>query len=187
MEGMVLQELWNWMSPVHDQIWSLLFTLLVGVIYWIFRRRVKLVWGMSSNSIHFPPAENEKIEIYAEKYYVQNVGKKPAHNIEIVMTYRPDDVSLYQPRDHKENMNPNGKFIISIPFIAPGELVVLDVLYISKRAAVVESVKCDEALGKQVGFVTNRRFGHAFNFTAIALFFLGIAFLVQTIGHLILG
>ncbi|WP_290774717.1 hypothetical protein [Hoeflea sp.] len=124
--------------------------------------------------------------MYTEKYYVQNTGKKTAHNTEIVMSFRPDDVSLYEPRDHKESVNPNGKFIVSIPSVSPGELLIMDVVYINKRAASVESVKCDEALSKQVRFVNNRRYGPLFNFSVISLFFLGIAFLVQIIGQIIL-
>jgi hypothetical protein len=183
----LLSKLWVLAGPVQGQIVSLGFTLLGALIFWMFRTKVKLIWGRSNNSIHFLQSNDAKTEIYCEKYFIQNAGRKPATDVQFVMSYKPDDFSVFPARKYEVTTNPEGHYIAKLPFIAPGELIIVDVVYIQKRAASVESVICSEAIGKSVQFVTNRNFGMMFNLTAILIFFLGIAFLVQLALSVFLG
>ncbi|MUZ72990.1 hypothetical protein GOZ90_09880 [Agrobacterium vitis] len=180
-------KLWELLAPVKTQLISLSFTLIGAVIFWFFRAKVKIIWGRSNNSIHFVKDNDNKTEIYCEKYFVQNTGRKPATDVRFSMTYKPDDFSLFPSREYEEKTNPQGHYIVKLPFIAPNELVIIDVVYIQKRAASVEAVLCSEAVGKNVAFVTNRRFHPAFSMFALVTFFLGIAFLLQLALSLTLG
>jgi hypothetical protein len=121
------------------------------------------------------------LEIFCEKHFLKNAGKKPASNVEFVFSWKPDNVAVWQPRDHKQIELPSGELAVNIPFIAPGELVIIDSAYLNKKGAFVASVKCSEATGKQVEFISNRKFGNAFNITAAILLFLGVAFIFQII------
>ena len=71
--------------------------------------------------------------------------------------------------------------MIKIPQIAPSELVVIDCLYINQRSAWINSVKCAECLATEVEFWTVRRFSNIFNWSAVVLFILGVAFVAQTL------
>ena len=178
---------WEYLSPIQDQILSIFGSLLLGLIYWLFRPVVKIVWGRSNNSIHFVPGEYKKIEIHTEKYFIQNIGRKSASDIEFVMSYKPDDMSVYPARHYVEKTNPQDHHIIYIPFISKGELIIIDMVYINKRAAIIESVKCIENIGKQVEFQTVRKFSKYFERTVLLILILGFAFVIQTVGNLIVG
>ncbi|WP_154718928.1 hypothetical protein [Ciceribacter sp. T2.26MG-112.2] len=183
----LVTRLWEILSPVHSQILSLIFTLVGAMIFWLFRARVKLIWGRSNNSIHFIQADDKKTEIYCEKYFLQNAGRKPANDVQFVMSFKPDDFSVFPARNYEQLVNPEGQFVTRFPFIAPRELVVIDVVYIQKRAAVIESVICSEVIGKNVAFITNRKFGMTFNIMVSLLLFFGAAFILQTVLNLVLG
>lgn len=183
----LLNRLWELLGPVKSQLISLSFTLIGAVIVWFFRAKVKLIWGRSNNSIHFVKGNDNKTEIYCEKYFIQNTGRKPATDVHFVMTYKPDDFSVFPSREYEEKTNPQGHYIVKLPFIAPNEFVIVDVVYIQKRAATVQAVLCSEAVGKNVAFVMNRQFHPALSMFAVVSFFLGIAFLLQLALSLILG
>jgi hypothetical protein len=175
------------LTPYSGEIAAFCLTLVAALIFWLFRAKVKLIWGRSNNSLHFVTTAEGKAEIYCEKFFLQNTGRKPARDIEFVLNGKPDDFSIWQPRDYKMNVNPEGALVVSIPFISPYELVIIDTVYINRAASSVISVKCSEALGKNVPFVTNRNFGAKFNFMMLILLLLGIAFIIRIIGIAVLG
>jgi hypothetical protein len=179
-------QIWALLSPLHSQILSLLFTIIGAVVFWVFRSKVKLIWGRSNNSIHFVQANDARTEIYCEKYFIQNTGRKPAEAVQFVMSFKPDDFSIFPSRGYEQTTNPEGKFVTEIPFVAPHELVIIDVVYIQRKAALVEAVVCSDAIGKPVNFVTNRQFGSVVNVGAFLLMILGIAFIIQTALSLVL-
>jgi len=175
------------MEPFRGELVAFCLALFGSLIAWTFRPRVKLIWGRSNNSLHFIPAGEKRVEIYAEKFYLQNTGRKPATTVEFVLSFRPDDISIWQSRQYTEANSPDGSLVITLPFIAPGELVVVDTVYIDKVAANVRSVKCQDALAKMVPFATQRNFGTKLNVAGAILFLLGIAFVIRLLGIALLG
>jgi len=160
---------WSWVEPFRGEVVAFILTLLGIWIGRLLRPKVKLIWGRSNNSLHFVPtevpAEEKKdteitdVQIYAEKYFLQNNGKKPATNVEFVLSHTPNNLSIWQSRQYKKSLNPEGNLVVSIPSIAPLELIIIDTVYINRQAATVESVECSEVLGKEVSFFTQRKFG----------------------------
>jgi hypothetical protein len=175
----LLVRIWGLLTPIHNQILSLIFTLIAAVIYWVFRSRVKLIWGRTNKNLHQIKLTEGNLEIFCEKNFLQNTGKKPATDVEFVFSWKPDNVTVWQPRDHKQIELPSGELAVKIPFIAPKELVIIDSVYINKKGAFIASVKCAEIVGRSVDFITNRNFGTKFNITALVLIFMGAAFLLQ--------
>lgn len=189
-----ISEVWANVEPIKGELIAFGLTLLGSLIAWYLRPKVKLIWGRPNNSLHMVPIRDEqgnetsKVEIYAEKFFLQNTGRKPATNVEFVFRGNtPDDLSLWQPRQYSKAVSPDGALVINIPFLAPFELVIVDAVYINKRAASVESVKCAEALGKVVNFSTNRNFGTIFNAIGLLLVLFGFAFLLRILGILVFG
>jgi len=183
----LLNKSWTLLTPIHNQILSLIFTLLAAFVFWLLRSRVKLIWGRTNNNLHLVSSNGTNIEIFCEKHFLQNTGKKPATNVEFVFSWMPDNVTVWQPREHKQITLASGECVVQIPFIAPRELVIIDSVYLNKKGAFVASVKCAEAEGRSVDFVTNRNFGVRFNIAALLLLFFGIAFVVQLAIDFILG
>jgi hypothetical protein len=180
--------LWALFSEIHTNVVGLGFTLAATFIVYMFRSKVKLIYGRANNSrnVIFTPhdqdaAQSNANEIYVEKFFLQNVGKKTATGVEFVLSSTPNDISIFQPRESEIRIVEKGNCLIRIPQIAPNELVVIDCLYINQRSAWINSVKCAECLASEVEFWTVRRFPNLFNWLAVALFILGIAFVAQTL------
>ncbi|NOR30774.1 MAG: hypothetical protein GQ539_06725 [Sulfitobacter sp.] len=189
----MLEDLWGAFSEFQSNIVGLGFTLAATLIIYMFRSKVKLIYGRANNSrnVVFTPhvedsSQSSTNEIYVEKFFLQNVGRKTATGVEFVLSSTPSDISIFQPRESEIKIVEKGNCLIKIPQIAPNELVVIDCLYINQRAAWINSVKCAECLASEVAFWTVRRFSNSFNWSAAALFLLGVAFIVQTIFALIL-
>ena len=181
------RQIWAVLSPVHNQIFSLIFTFLGAVVFWFARPKVKLTWGRSNNSIHFIQTNDAKTEIYCEKYFIQNSGRKPSSEVQFIMSYKPDDFSIFPAREYSEASNPEGHYIAKIPYVAPHELIIIDVVYIQKRAAIVNSVHCNEMIGKNVNFFTVRHYSNYVYMTIRVLLFFGASFFLQLLLNLILG
>jgi hypothetical protein len=118
-------------------------------------------------------------EIYVEKYFLQNIGRVPATNVEFVLSNRPTDVAVWQPRDVRYMTVEKQNCMICIPQIAPQEMVILDFIYVNQVASFVVSVKCAETLAKEVRFQTVRQFPTAVNAMVALLMFLGLTFIFQ--------
>lgn len=116
---------------------------------------------------------------------MQNVGRKPATEVEFGLSDFPTDVSVYQPRELEFSNVDKGNCLVKIPKIAPKELVIIDCVYLDMPAADIRSVKCADALGREVSFHSVRSFPNVVNFSLVLLLILGIAFIAQFLVALI--
>ncbi|MDI3338411.1 hypothetical protein QKW60_18525 [Defluviimonas aestuarii] len=173
-------KLWDKLDPAHDFIISIALALVTAFLLWLLRARVKLIWGSTSSNYHqFKLREDgEKISIWTEKFFVQNTGKKAASNVEIVFSEHLTSFNLWPPRDHTPKLLENGHFVIHVPSIAPGELVIVDMIDIDARGPRLLSVNCPDALSKTVRFMATRQFSWPIN---LLIGYLMIAGLVGTI------
>ena len=183
-----IQSFWLVLDPLRGELTSLAVTIFASLILYLFRPKVKLIFGRANNSrnvISVPTSDEagtrNPTEIYVEKYFLQNTGRKPATNVEFVLSSFPTDISVFQPRDVQYKAVEKGNCLVQIPQIAPWELVIIDCAYINQRAAWVASVKCAEALGQEVRFWTVRQFPNWFNFTFLILSLFGVAMIIQII------
>ena len=171
------------------EIIGVLSALVSAFVLYLFRPRVKLIFGRANNSrnvLEFGGQEGtpSHTEIYVEKFFLQNVGKVPATNVEFVLSNRPTDVAVWQPRDVRYLTVEKQNFMICIPQIAPQEMVVLDFVYVNQPASFVVSVKCAETLATEVRFQTVRQYPSFVNAIVAVLLFLGLTFIFQLIFYL---
>lgn len=154
-------QLWLKLAPVHDFISAIVITLASAFLLWLFRAKVKLIWGSTSTNFHsFKLREDgDRISIWTEKFFLQNVGKKAASNIEVVFSESITSYNLWAPRDHTCKLLTNGNFVINVPSLAPGELLIVDMIDIDARSPRLLSVNCPDALSTQVKFLARRQFG----------------------------
>ena len=163
----------SWLEPFWEELVALPVTLLVIWLTGRFGPSVKLVFGRANNSFHLlsDGAPKSEVAVYTEKYYVQNKGRQTASDVELVFVSKPDKVSIFEERDFQETSSPNGYFIITIPFIAPRELLIIDTIMLHGRDASLKNVNCRQAEAKAVDFVVQQKIS---NFTGLLLFLLMI-------------
>lgn len=179
---------WDSLALFHELLVGIAISGFSALALNMSRPRVNLIFGRANNSrnvVSGPSIEaNVEIsdtEIYVEKFFLQNVGKKPATNVEFVLSDFPSDISVWQPRETEFKSIEKGHCLIKIPQIAPLELVIVDCAYINQRPASVTSVKCAEVVGKEVPFTTYRRWPPVFHYVMQAFMLLGFAFIVLNV------
>ncbi len=157
----LVAEIWLKLAPLHEVISAIIITLTSAFLLWLFRAKVKLIWGSTSTNFHsFKLLEDgDPVSIWTEKFFVQNAGKKAASNIEIVFSEPLTSYNLWSPRDHSSKLLSNGNFVINIPSLAPRELLIVDMIDIDARSPRLLSVNCPDALSTQVKFLAQRQFG----------------------------
>jgi hypothetical protein len=174
------------LSGMSGEFLGLVFSLLGALIFYLFRLRPKLQVGLPHRSRHVlntaaPDEPENQMEIYNEQFFVSNAGRKPALGVDVVLTHFPRNVAVNPPCDSSYKNVENGHCQISIPYIAAGELVTIDCIYLNQKAAVISSVRCSESVGKFVNFWTVRRFPTWANLLITLSMVLGVAFVFQFI------
>lgn len=163
-----------------SEIVSATFTFLFTIIAYYVKPRVSLIWGQASKSWHSVPVESGDVQVISEKNFVQNMGRTAATSVEVVYSNEPTKLLVFPQRDYKTSKNPDGAFIVTIPFIAPKELVTLDGIFINIEQGQILSVKCKEHEGKNVTFWVIRRLPNWVYRVLLALMFFGIIFVIST-------
>jgi hypothetical protein len=148
-------------------------------ILWLLRARPLLVWGQANVSRNVLKLQDGPLEIFVQKFFLQNLGRKAAHNVEFVLSAKPGSVSVFEPRESELKELPDGEYAIKLPYVAAKELVIIDCAYLNQRASLVSSVKCEEGRARQVLFWTVRKFARRVEWAIVALLVFGIAFVIQ--------
>ncbi len=192
---------WQHLSSYHEALISFIGAIAASLLTIWMRPRVKLIYGRANNSLNVisvpkepsDPTESDIVapvtqtEIYVEKFYLQNIGKGVATQVEFVLSAFPADIRVWQPRVAEYRNVEKGNCLISIPRIAPSELVVIDCVYLNQRAAFVASVKCAECLGQEVQFSVQRSWPTWFERFAQFLVLCGIAYVLQIVWALLVA
>lgn len=106
------------MGPLQGYLLSAGFTLIFSYVIWLFRSRVKLLYGRANNSINYfhpnlPDDEaGQAVEVYVEKFFLLNRGRQVATNVEFVLSHFPNAVQVWQPRDEKYKNVSGGNCLI---------------------------------------------------------------------------
>ena len=173
----VLSNIW---AGYSSELVAAGLAMLIAVGTYYLRPRVSLIWGQANKSWHSIPIEKSDVHIINVKNFVQNTGRAPATNVEVVYEDEPTNLLIFPQRYYSTSKNPDGAHIVTIPFIAPKELITLDGVFINMNRGNVLSVKCKEREGKQVTFWVIRRLPNWFYNAFLIFSVLGTAFIIST-------
>lgn len=173
-------KIWNAFEPAHELILAIVISLVTAGLLALFKPKVKLTWGTTSISRHKFKlrVDSEPIMISTEKLYVQNIGKKPATEVELILSDIPSSYTLWSPREHEGKPLENGGFSIKIPTLAPNELLIVDLIDIDVRFPKLIAVNCPDSIAQPVQFMAQRQFG---KMVTAAVFYLMAAGFVGTV------
>lgn len=179
--GNYASEIWAAFPEYHSQIISACAVILFSLAKYYLSPSVKLVWGNASSTYSKIPVNGVELGVYSEKFYLQNSGRKTALNVEFVFSHSPTSVTVWQPRDYKKNISPEGNFVITVPQIAPKELLIIDAVNSGQPVANVVSVKNGDCIGKNVNFQVMRNYGTTTNSIVALLTLAGGVFVLSYI------
>ncbi|MBL4874614.1 MAG: hypothetical protein JKY41_14825 [Rhodobacteraceae bacterium] len=184
-----LVKLWSIFAPASDFLLAIALSALSALLIWFFRARVRIIWGstnFSFHNFHIDP-EKDPIAIGSEKFFVQNIGRKPASSIELVFSEEPTSYNLWPQRDHSSTALKNGGYAIQISSLAPHELLIVDIIDIDLKGPKLISVNCPDVMTNEVRFQVLRQFGKPVNFIVGYLMASGLVGTIYLILQMILG
>jgi len=165
----VVEKVWAALSPFQSQIIAFALTLAAALLTYFFRAKVKLIYGFTNNSFHQLKTETGPVNVFCEKHYVQNIGKKPAENVEVV----------FSTRSFEKKNGPDGQLILAIPYLSPNELIIIDTIHVNSRTAELRAVHCPENSGKRVEFWVQRKLRRSHYIFWVIASLLGIFYAAQ--------
>jgi len=114
------------MEPLIGYIATGIVSLTVGLLLQRFQSKPKLLYWLPGSFIF--ELKDPKVTIRTDSLTIQNVGRKPAKNVEIVHKYKPDHFHFSTAISFLEETSPNGEHIIKIPSLGAKEFVNIQLL-----------------------------------------------------------
>jgi hypothetical protein len=167
---------------VPAQLLAVLLTAAIGVIGYFLRPRVRIIWGQKTNFTHvLRPKKDGQVPVRVDTahYIIQNSGRAPAKEVEVVLNYAPDEVSIWPQRSYQLSTNNENRLIVKLEFLAPREFIDLILLNVANELPDVLSVKSPDCVGKLVNIGYHRVFPKAVYFLMIGGMFFGAVFFIE--------
>ncbi len=161
---------------------------LVAVIarHWLQGKVRLIVFSPNSSFFQFAPPgpDAPPLNIRSSQIMVQNLGRLPAEDVEIVSeaTGEPAGYNVMPAIDFSVGTTSSGRWLVKIPYIAPKEVVTLQIL----NGANIEQVRCKEGVAKIVPVVHQRVYPAWANLIAGALMIVGVFSIIYWLALLII-
>ena len=125
-----------------------LVSLVVGLLLQRFQARPRLLYWFPGTFL-FELKEENNINLRTDSLTVQNFGRKPAANIEIIHKTKPDHFQFSTPVSFIEENSPSGEHLIKIPSLGPKEHINIQLLS-HKAPPVLLNIRSDEGPAKLI-------------------------------------
>jgi hypothetical protein len=150
-----------------------LISLVVGLLLQQFQSKPKLLYWVPGSFLF--ELKDPKIALRTDSLTIQNAGKKPATNVEIVYKYKPDHFQFSTAISFSEETNPNGEHIIKIPSLGSKEFVNIQLLS-HMQLPILLNVRSADGPAQLIKVHLQRMFPKWFNALVVGLFLLGFGF-----------
>lgn len=166
------------MDPIAGYVVTGVISLSVG---WLLQRlapRSKLVYWLPHN--FFFDLKAEKVVLQTNALTVQNTGRRPAENVEILHKTRPDFLQVSPSLAYVETETPAGEHALTIPHLGPGEYFTIQLLSY-KTVPQLLNIRCKDGAAVQIPITSQRVYPRWFNFGAGLLMLLGLGLVIYGI------
>lgn len=152
-----------------------LISLAVGVLLFRLQPKAKLLyWSPHSFRFHLT---REEVVLQTDALTVQNVGRKTAENVELIMSSEPDFIQLSPAIPHSEEPTPEGYFLLRIASLGPKEFVTLQLLSYTQVPQFL-NLRSDAGSAVPMPFQIQRTYPGWFNALAALLLLAGLGLLL---------
>jgi len=163
------------MDTLGGYIATIVVSLLIGYLAQFLQPRSKLLCWSPHN--FFFDLKNERVVLQTNSLTIQNVGRLPAEEIEIIHKQRPDFFELYPSVEYQESKNPNGEHVIKLKSLGPREWVVVQMLSY-KNAPIFSNARWKHGQAKWIQIQPQRVFPRWVITTLNALMLIGAGTIV---------
>jgi hypothetical protein len=187
----------------QKELISLLFALILALIYHFFRARAKLVWatphgftfllspsapavttapptGPQPSAAQLPVPVPQNFNIFTGSIVISNTGRDPATGVEVTFNWRPDNYNIWPVRPYDIHLSPDNRFTLKFANLAPKEFFQIELIS-PNMLPLVLSVRSRECVGKQIGMRPMVILQNWIIRTTWGLMFLGVASIIYLV------
>ena len=155
------------------QQWTGIVSLVVGLLLQKFQAKPKLLYWVPGSFLF--ELKEPKETLRTDSLTIQNVGQKPATNVEIVHKYKPDHFQFSTAISYTEETNPTGEHIIKISSLGAKKFVNIQLLS-HVQLPILLNVRSAEGPAQLIQVHLQRMFPKSFNVLVGGLLLLGFGF-----------
>jgi hypothetical protein len=168
----------DWLLPLlkSPQIIAAFLTIATTILLRLMQPRPKVVWGTSHNFTFRLPTTNPpggEFLLHTQAIFLQNIGFSPAEDVEVILNYKPENLSLWPQLNYSTDTNPEGRCIIKIKNLGGREFTSLEMLHSQGDMPTTLRVRTPRGECKQVPMAPMQVLSRWTRMTLILLMFLG--------------
>jgi hypothetical protein len=161
-------------TAVETAVSSLVTLAAIFIAYWLQGRARLIVFSPNSSFFILQPlAQNgQPLHINSGQVVLQNQGRQPAEEVEIIagQGLPPAGYNIVPQVGHSTHIDPAGRWTVVLPFIAPKEVVTIQIL----NGPPIDNIRSKSCSVKYVPVMYQRIYPQWFNALATALFVVGV-------------
>jgi hypothetical protein len=172
------------------EIISVALTAVIGAISTYLASSSRIVWGISHGFTFLVPNQQQgktsaPTPINTGSVFVQNLGRKTAENIEVILAYRPQHFEVWPVLNYEVAETPDRHFIVKIKNLGHREYATIELFSANNELPLTLRVRSPLGEAKKVNFAPMRVMPRWFNRSLILLVLLGLCALTYILIRLI--
>jgi hypothetical protein len=97
--------------------------------------------------------------VYVKEIWVQNIGRAPAENVEVILAFAPNHFDIWPQRHFTNAANPNGNFVIKVDNLNRNEHFAISMLQVGGETPLVTNVRWSGGVGQKRPMAPQQAFG----------------------------
>lgn len=166
------------MEHITGYIVTGLVSLAVGLLLQRFQDKAKLLYWIPGSFLF--QLKTPQLALRTDSLTIQNVGRKPAKDVEIIHKERPDHFQFSTQIAFVEENTPSGEHVIKIPSLGPKEYVNIQLLSHIKQPVLL-NVRSAEGAAQLIQVRLQRVFPKVFYLLTAVFLFVGSGFCIYWI------
>lgn len=172
----------NIISQYGKEIVAFVIPLFSFLLNKFFKNSTKICYGKLHQFTYLipEPLKNENGDILRQKqtldtnsYVFKNEGRESATNVEITFNFSPMYINVWPSRHYDTKTNEDGRYVINFDYLAPKEIIQLELMSINHELPSLLSVRCKEGIAQQIWFYPQKVMNQYFIKCLMLLVFLG--------------
>lgn len=127
-----------------------------------------------------PGARGTTFNVLTSSVTVQNLGRRPARNVELMYDRQPDHFTVSPPRPWTDRTTPQGQHLITMATLGHNEWFTVEVLGFANLAALVH-IRSDDGEGRLVPVMQQRIYPSWAQQVFVGCFLIGVGVLLYWI------
>jgi hypothetical protein len=175
-----------------NEVLAVIVAALLSFLSWLFVSvfsRGKVAWGFSHQHTFFLQNNQPPILVYIKEIWVQNIGRAPVENVEVVLAAPPNHFDIWPQRNYTNTTNPGGNFVIKIDGLNRNEYFAISMLQVGAETPLVTNVRWSGGVGQKLPMAPQRAFPrwvvHALRGLLLFALFSIVYFLSRGVLHLL--